>query len=230
MRIHGFQKMTMLDFPGCVACTVFTAGCNMRCPFCHNARLVTHIENEDEWSESEVLEYIEMRKGLLDGVCITGGEPTLQRDLPDFLRKIRALSLKIKLDTNGTNPAMLKTLIDEGLVDYVAMDIKNGEEAYGKTIGIDGFDMSGIKESIAILMENRIDYEFRTTVVNELHTEESLLAAAAMIAGAKKWFLQSFTDSGDIIEEGFSAKTKDFMKEIQQKATAFVEKVELRGI
>ena len=230
MKIHGFQKMTMLDFPGHVACTIFTAGCNMRCPFCHNARLVTHIENEDEWSEAEVLEYIEKRKGLLDGVCVTGGEPTLQRDLPEFLRKIKAFGLKIKLDTNGTNPAMLKNLIDEGLLDYVAMDIKNSKEEYGNTIGINGFSLSDVEQSIAILMEDKVDYEFRTTVVAELHTKESLLSAAKLISGAKVWYLQSFTDSGDTIESGFSAKTKDFMKEIQQNATEFVKKVELRGI
>ncbi len=230
MQIHGFQKMTMLDFPGKVACTVFTAGCNLRCPFCHNARLVTHTESADRIDEQEIFEYLEKRKGILDGVCITGGEPLLQPDIAAFMEKIKNLGLEIKLDTNGCFPEKLKALVNAGLVDCVAMDIKNSPELYGKTVGIDGFDISPVNESIRFLIEGKIPYEFRTTVVHELHTMESICAAAEWIAGAKQYFLQSFVDSGDLIGEGFTAPDKDFMKQAQDRCAAFVEKVELRGI
>ncbi len=230
MVIHGLQKMTVLDFPGKIACTVFTAGCNLRCPFCHNARLVTETEAEDRIAEEEVLSYIYKRKGMLDGVCITGGEPLLQPDIREFLEKIRETGLLIKLDTNGCYPEKLRELIDAGLLDYVAMDIKNSKEEYGKTIGIDNFSTENIEKSVGILKEGKVDYEFRTTVVKELHTKEGLMDAARWIAPAKRWFLQSFVDSGDLIEGGFSAHSKDFMKELQQNLSQIVENVELRGI
>ena len=199
MIIHGFQKMTLLDYPGRVACTIFTAACNLRCPFCHNAGLVTKIENTQRIDESEVLAYLQKRKGILDGVCITGGEPTLQKDLADFIRKIRALGYAVKLDTNGTNPAVLQSLLDEGLLDYVAMDIKNTPEQYAATVGVASFDVTPIQQSIDLLRAGRVDYEFRTTVVAEYHTPGDIGQIAALIAGAPRYFLQPFVDSGNLI-------------------------------
>ena len=199
MIIHGFQKMTLLDYPGRVACTIFTAACNLRCPFCHNAGLVTKIENTQRIDESEVLAYLQKRKGILDGVCITGGEPTLQKDLADFIRKIRALGYAVKLDTNGTNPAVLQSLLDEGLLDYVAMDIKNTLEKYAATVGVASFDVTPIQQSIDLLRAGRVDYEFRTTVVAEYHTPGDIGQIAALIAGAPRYFLQPFVDSGNLI-------------------------------
>lgn len=230
MVIHGLQKLTVLDFPGKLACTVFTAGCNLRCPFCHNARLVTHPEEEDRLDEQEVLTYIYSRKTMLDGVCITGGEPLLQKDIFGFIEKIKETGLLVKLDTNGCFPEKLRELIDAKLVDYVAMDIKNSPEEYGKTVGVENFDITPIKQSIEILRESGIEYELRTTVVRELHTRESLLGAAEFIAPQKKWFLQSFVDSGDLIEGEFSAYDKQFMKELQESVSQIVENVELRGV
>ena len=230
MKIHGFQKITMLDFPGRIAATVFTAGCNMRCPFCHNARLVTHIESEDQMSEEEILSYLEKRKGMLEGVCITGGEPLMQSDIAEFISKIKALGLLVKLDTNGCFPEKLKQLVNDRLVDYVAMDIKNAPSLYGKTVGIDGFSLDSVEESKNFLIGSGIDYEFRTTVVAELHNKESMLELAKWISGAKNYYLQSFTDSGDLIGEGFSSPSREFMRETQSLVAPFVEKVELRGM
>ncbi len=220
----------MLDFPGKVACTVFTAGCNLRCPFCHNARLVTHCEAEDRLSDAEVLAYIEKRKGLLEGVCVTGGEPLLQPDIADFLAKIKALGLAVKLDTNGCFPEKLRALVEEGLVDYVAMDIKNSPLEYAKTVGVENFDISPVEQSKNFLLSGAVDYEFRTTVTPELHTAQSVAEAADWIKGAKRYFLQGFVDSGDLIDGSFTSPSKEFMKELQQKAIPFVRNVELRGV
>ncbi|MBQ2274848.1 MAG: anaerobic ribonucleoside-triphosphate reductase activating protein [Clostridia bacterium] len=230
MKISGFQKMTVLDFPGKVACTVFTSGCNLRCPFCHNARLVTHKAEEDEMDENEILTYIYKRKGLLDGVCITGGEPLLQPDIEDFIRKIKDAGFAVKLDTNGFYPEKLERLINEGLLDYVAMDIKNSPTEYAKTCGFREVGLAPVEKSKNLLLQNRVDYEFRTTVVKELHTKESLLSAGEWIKGAKRYFLQAFVDSGDLIGEGLSAPDKAFMKQVQEDLSQFVEKVELRGV
>ena len=230
MVIHGLQKLTVLDFPGKLACTVFTAGCNLRCPFCHNARLVTHPDERDRIDEAQVLDYIYSRKTMLDGVCITGGEPLLQKDIKEFIAKIKETGLLVKLDTNGCYPEKLAELIDAGLVDFVAMDIKNSPREYGKTVGIENFDFSPISKSIEILQSSNIDYEFRTTVVRELHTAQSLKEAAELIPGAKHWYLQSFVDSGDLIGGEFSAYDKPFMKELQQSLTQIVGSVELRGV
>ena len=199
MIIHGFQKMTLLDYPGYVACTLFTAACNFRCPFCHNAGLVTKIETAERIDESEILAYLKKRQGILDGVCITGGEPTLQKDLPEFIRTIRALGYAVKLDTNGSNPDLLEALIDEGLLDYVAMDIKNTPEKYASTVGLADYDIRPIQESIDRLHKGRVDYEFRTTVVSEYHTPSDIGTIARWIAGAPRYFLQPFVDSGNLI-------------------------------
>ncbi|MBQ9086204.1 MAG: anaerobic ribonucleoside-triphosphate reductase activating protein [Clostridia bacterium] len=229
MLIHGFQKTTLLDFPEKVACTVFTGGCNFRCPFCHNASLVTHIDPAQTIPEEEIFSYLKKRKGILDGVCVTGGEPLLQPDLARFCRKIHDLGLLVKLDTNGSFPERLNGLLSEGLVDYIAMDIKNALPLYPITCGLDHVP-DGIEESIRLIMSSGLPYEFRTTVVRELHTKESLTELATIIRGAERYFLQSFTDSGDLIGTGLSAyseeETRAFLPEIQ----TLVPSARLRGI
>ena len=196
MEIHGIQKMTLLDYPEKVACTIFTARCNFRCPFCHNASLVTHVDREEAISEEEIFSFLRKRQGILDGVCITGGEPLLQPDVEEFIRKVKELGYLVKLDTNGSNVLKLKRLVEEGLVDYVAMDIKNAPNKYGMTIGIEEYDMSNIFQSVDFLMSGEIPYEFRTTVVRQFHKREDFAAIGRWIKGAKKYYLQSFVDSG----------------------------------
>ena len=232
MIIKGLQKITLLDFPGKVACTVFTAGCNFRCPFCHNASLVTHTETAKTIPEEEIFAYLSHRRGILDGVGITGGEPLLQKDIAEFCRKIHDLGLLVKLDTNGSFPERLLELIDQGLIDYVAMDIKNCKEAYAETCGLR--DMSAelpkIEESIRLLMQSGIPYEFRTTVVRELHSKERIAQLAKEIAGAERFFLQTFTDSGDLIGEGLSAYSAEEMEELLALTKPYIPSAELRGI
>lgn len=230
MNISGFQKMTLLDFPGVVACTLFTSGCNFRCPFCHNASLVTHIDNSIRYSEEEVLEYLEKRKGVLDGVCITGGEPLLQGDIAEFLGKIKEMGYLIKLDTNGSFPEKLASLVEMGLVDYVAMDIKNSKEKYAETTGKADLDISAIEKSVSFLMSGKVDYEFRTTVVKELHSEEDIENIALWLKGAKKYFLQNFVDSGDLISENLSAVDSTVLCKMQQIARQFIVNTEIRGL
>ena len=229
MIIKGLQKTTLLDFPGKVACTVFTAGCNFRCPFCHNASLVISPDLSDTISEDELFAFLKKRRGILDGVCITGGEPLLQRDISDFISKIRELGLAVKLDTNGAYPERLRAIIDSGILDYVAMDIKNSKEKYALTAGAD-VDTEKISESVSILMSSGIDYEFRTTVVRELHSPEDIKSIGAWIAGAKKYFLQSFADSGELISEGYSAHTPQDMEALLDIAKQYVPTAALRGI
>lgn len=231
MKIHGFQKMTLLDFPGRIACTVFTAGCNMRCPFCHNAFLVTELDDNAEFDQEEIISYLKRRKGVLDGVAITGGEPLLFDGTKDFIKRIKTeTGLAVKLDTNGTFPEKLKNLIDEELVDYVAMDVKNSLERYGETVGISNFNTENIEKSISVLLENRVDYEFRTTVVKEFHNVCDMENIGEMIKGAKRYFLQKFTDSGHLIGSGMTAPSDEFMKTLQNTAAKYIEKVELRGV
>ena len=229
MKFYGFQKMTMLDYPGKVACLVFTGGCNLRCPFCHNALLVTQIDNV-VYDEEEIIEYLKKRKGLLDGVCVSGGEPLLQIGLEGFLKRVKELGYSVKLDTNGTFPARLKSLVEKGLVDYVAMDIKNCKEKYSLTTGTDSFDMVKIEESVAFLLSGVVDYEFRTTVVDGLHEKEDFEKIATWIKGAKKYFLQNFVDSGNLIGSGLRAVSLDKLKEFAKMAESSVEKIALRGV
>jgi len=229
MKIKGLQKLTLLDFPGKMACTVFTAGCNFKCPFCHNASLVTKVDDE-YIGEEEIFSFLSKRKGVLEGVCITGGEPTLQPGLDAFIRKIKEDAFAVKLDTNGYKPEVLKSLVNEGLVDYVAMDIKNSPEKYGKTVGIENFDISPILESIEFLLQNKVDYEFRTTVVKELHTKEDVEKIAQLIKGTNSFNLQGFKDSGDLIEEGFSSHDKETLKEMLKVTQNIIKTAMLRGI
>ncbi len=230
MKISGFQKMTLLDFPGKVACTLFTAGCNLRCGFCHNASLVTHIDSSIGYSEEEVLDYLKKRQGLLDGVCITGGEPLLQPDIDGFIRKVKALGYSVKLDTNGSLPEKLISLVEEGLVDYVAMDIKNCKERYAETVGIADFDIAPIEKSVAFLLEGKVGYEFRTTVVNEYHTTQDIEAIGSWIKGAKNYFLQNFVNSGDLICAELSAVDPSDLYKMQQIVESFVVNTAIRGI
>ena len=230
MRIDGLQKMTLLDFPGKVACTVFTGGCNFRCPFCHNALLVTKLPEKPDYTEDEILSFLEKRVGLLDGVAITGGEPLLNPDIGDFIRKIRDMGYAVKLDTNGSFPERLKAIVSEGLVDYVAMDIKNRREKYAETIGLKNLDLSKIEESVEFLKSGAVDYEFRTTVVKQFHTVEDIRAAAEWISGVKRYFLQNFVDSGELICEEVCGVDKETMLKMKSAAADFVPQTEIRGI
>lgn len=229
MNIYGFQKMTLLDYPERVACTIFTGGCNFRCPFCHNASLVTHIEPELRIESEEIFSYLNKRKGLLDGVCISGGEPLLQSDIAEFIQKIKEMGYSVKLDTNGTDPQKLKMLIDEGLVDYVAMDIKNSKEKYALTAGVD-VDISAIEQSVDLLKQNRVEWEFRTTLVRELHDLQDISSMAQWLVGTTSWYLQSFIDSGDIIGKNLHAPTKEWIKNAQTLAAQTVAGVKVRGL
>lgn len=229
MLIKGLQKTTLLDFPGKVACTLFTGGCNLRCPFCHNASLVISPDMSHLISEDEFFSFLNKRKAILDGVCITGGEPLLQKDIEDFILKVRALGFAVKLDTNGSYPDRLKSILDKKLVDYVAMDIKNQKEKYSLTCGVD-VNIDDISRSISLLMSGDIEYEFRTTVVRELHTPQDIGEIGEWIRGAKRFFLQSFTDSGDIISSGLSAYNPEEMAQILDFARKSVPSAELRGI
>ena len=253
MRLGGLQKMTLLDFPGRVACTVFTLGCNFRCPFCHNAGLVVPGETGEqcsplqqetdgadtatpaaEYPQEEFFRFLQKRQGLLDGVAITGGEPLLHSDIPEFLRRIRALGYAVKLDTNGAFPDRLRALIDEGLVDYVAVDIKNSPEKYAMTAGTErGADgiLRRVEETVRLLMEGRVDYEFRTTLVDELHEPEDFTAIGQWIAGAPRYFIQGFVDSGHILggEAVFHAASAEKARACLEAVREFVPNAELRG-
>ncbi len=228
MIIAGLQKLTLLDYPGKMAATLFTYGCNFRCPFCHNAPLVTD-KLEGQINEEEFFRFLATRKGILDAVCITGGEPTLHKDLHEFIGKIKAMGFLVKLDTNGTNPDLLVTLIEEGLIDYVAMDIKNSTGKYDLTCGCK-VGMDKIMRSVSILKESGIDHEFRTTVVKELHSAEDLEAIAKGIIGNSKYFLQQFTDGDNVIAGGLHSYTEEEMRKIHQELTPISDKIGLRGV
>ena len=229
MILKGLQKTTLLDFPEKLACTVFTGGCNMRCPFCHNASLVVSPNENSDISEKEFFDFLSKRKNILDGVCITGGEPLLHKDIEDFMKKIKDMGFALKLDTNGSFPDRLKSIINKGLVDYVAMDIKNSKEKYSLTAGID-IDIAKISESISLLLCGKVPFEFRTTVVKELHTPADIVSISEWISGTDAYFLQSFTDSGDIIASGLSAYSPDEMKSILTFVQKNIPSAKLRGI
>lgn len=229
MQIKGLQKLTLLDYPERTACTVFLGGCNLRCPFCHNASLVIPEKFGASIPLDEFFAFLRSRVGKIEGVCISGGEPTLWQDLPDFIKEIKRLGFLVKLDTNGTNPDMLEGLIREHLIDYVAMDIKSSLDGYGEAVGLSDFDTSDIERSVEILRRGEVDYEFRTTVVFGLHTEENLEKIAKWLAGEKKYFLQSFEDSGDIIKNGFSGYSKAEMEAFLEKVCKFIPLAQIRN-
>lgn len=230
MNIHGLQKLTLLDYPEKAACTIFTAGCNFRCPFCHNASLVTHIDLHNEMQKEQVLEFLRKRQGILDGVCISGGEPLLQPDIEEFLVEVKNIGYAVKLDTNGSNAVLLRRLVEQGLIDYVAMDIKNAPDKYGESIGIKGYHLENILQSADFLLSGAVPYEFRTTVVRELHKREDFAAIGRWIRGAEKYYLQGFVDSGDLIRPGLRGYTKDIMEQALKIVRRNVPNAELRGI
>lgn len=230
MRLSGFQKLTLLDYPGTMACTVFTGGCNLRCPFCHNASLVLPGD-ETTLEVSDFLDFLKKRQGILEGVAITGGEPLLHADMPAFLEQIKALGYKIKLDTNGTKPELLKQCVSNGLVDRVAMDIKNAPEHYPETVGLPVVDMDAIAASKDFLLQGHIAYEFRTTVVKGLHTEDRLVSLAQWIRGAKEYYLQQFKDSGNLLAaDGLGAFDAAEMRALADAVRPYVPVVAVRGI
>ncbi len=192
MKIMGMEKMSLVDFDGYVSATLFTGGCNFSCPFCHNAPLVKGFNALPYLTEKEVFDYLEKRKGILDGVCITGGEPTLHPDLPILMEKIKNLGYKVKLDTNGTSPELVKTIDKNGLCDYFAMDIKNDRESYVKIIGFDSYDTKKVEQTVDYFLNKKSNYEFRTTLINEFHKKENIVKIAEWIKGANKYFLQKF--------------------------------------
>lgn len=230
MDIQGLQKMTLLDFPGRVACTVFLSGCDLRCPFCHNSELIEPGQAESVMTEEEFLSFLKKRKGLLDGVVFTGGEPLLRHELPELIRKVRDLGYPVKLDTNGNHPAQLKKVLSEKLVDYVAMDIKNCREKYAVTCGLETMPIEKIDESIHMLMEGGCNYEFRTTVVKQLHDRDSFIGIAEWIRGAKRYYLQSFTDRDTVLYDGFSAPDPKEIRAWADLVRPHVGLCEVRGV
>ncbi len=229
MNIHGLQKMTLLDFPGRVACTVFLGGCDFRCPFCHNFELVDGSAPA-VMDDTELFTFLEKRRGLLEGVAITGGEPCLRPDLPDLLARIKDLGYAVKLDTNGTHPAMLADILRRRLADYVAMDIKNSPEKYARTVGLPAVDLAPVRESVQLLMQGAIDYEFRTTVVAELHAAEDFEAIGQWIAGARRYFLQAFADRDSVPFAGLHAPSAADMRRYLEIARRYVPEAALRGV
>ena len=229
MKIYGLQKTTLLDYPGHVAATLFTGGCNMRCPFCQNSGLVLHPEEETAMDASEVLSFLKKRQGILEGVCITGGEPTLQPDLEDFIRQVKALGYLVKLDTNGYRPRVLEQLLQEKLLDYVAMDIKASKENYGSATGCDTLELAKIEQSVELLKTAGIPYEFRTTVVKGIHRVEEFHAIGVWLQGAKAYFLQNYRDSEQVMCPGFAPFDKEELEQMKCIAQKYVEHVAMRG-
>lgn len=229
MEIHGLQKLTLLDYPGKVACTVFLGGCNLRCPFCHNGELVLD-PGPALMSPEELLTFLDRRRGLLDGVCITGGEPLLRPDLPRLLEAVKEKGFLLKLDTNGGFPQALEGVIARGLVDYVAMDIKNSPERYPETVGVPGLDLAPYRESAALLLEGKVDYEFRTTVVRELHDEASFRAIGPWLNGARRYFLQAFVDRDTVLSPGLHPCSRAEMEAFAAIVRPYIPQVELRGV
>lgn len=236
MHIKGLQKLTLLDYPGHTACTVFTPGCNFRCPFCHNASLVLvrdssqTARDEFEIAEDDFFAFLDKRKNLLDGVCISGGEPTLQTDLMPFMQKIQECGYLVKLDTNGYRPEILQQILNAGLCDYIAMDIKASPTNYKKVSGLPSLMFEKIQTSIELIKHSNIDHEFRTTVVDQLHSEDDFVEIASLLKGEKKYFLQSFVDSGDIIAPGFSAAPREKMQTYLHIVRKDVPEAQLRGV
>lgn len=235
MLILGLSKTTLLDYPGSVAATLFTGGCNFRCPFCHNGNIVRKDKSLIPLLKEEIFSFLQKRRNVLTGVCITGGEPTLHPDLPELITQIKELGYLVKLDTNGTNPQMLHDLIHAGLIDYCAMDIKNSPEKYGATTGFSTehskFDLTDIESSVRIIMhQKQIPYEFRTTIVREFHDEADILAIAQWISGAKAYFLQSYTDSDGVLCKGFHAHSEETLQAYAALCRQFVPNTILRGV
>lgn len=228
IQIAGIENMSMVDYDDKIACTIFTHGCNFRCPFCQNSALVLS-DSIPLLDANKILEQLEKRKGLLDAVCISGGEATLQQDLVSFIKKIRSLGFLVKIDSNGYNPPMLKYLIEHKLVDYIAMDVKGSAEIYADICGLKQINMIKIKESISIIMESKINYEFRTTLIEEFHTPEVMKNLLAMIKDSEKYALQKYKDSPGCIQHGFHPIPKETALLYKQLAEKTVKQVIMRG-
>ena len=229
MKIFGMEKLSLVDYDGKIATTLFTGNCNFKCGFCHNSPLVLDYTQLPEFDQAEIFNYLTKRKGVIEGVCVSGGEPTLHADLPDFLAKIKALGYPIKLDTNGTNPDMIKNLYKDGLVDYFAMDIKNNKQDYAKIIGFDTFDTSKIEKSVEFFLGGGAPYEFRTTLINEFHKRENIALIGEWIKGAKKYFLQKFKDSETCIKSHLSPVDDKTVLEFVDILSKNIDCVRLRG-
>lgn len=230
MEIYGLQKTTLVDFPGHVATTLFTCGCNFRCPYCHNSDLIQSLEKTIPYTHEEIFSHLKKRKDVLEGVVISGGEPTLHNDLPDFLSKIKDMGYLVKLDTNGTNPTMLKELTAANLVDYIAMDIKHSRVKYPSAAGISAVNMDAILTSVDFLKENTVDYEFRSTLCVELHRETDITAIGLWLANAKAYYLQPYKESPQVLCPGFHPHSKEKLQDFVTLLSAFIEKVEIRGL
>ncbi|MDE7322596.1 MAG: anaerobic ribonucleoside-triphosphate reductase activating protein [Lachnospiraceae bacterium] len=235
MLILGLSKTTLLDYPGHVAASLFTGGCNFRCPYCHNRDIVLKTKALMPLTDEEIFSFLNKRRNVLSGVCITGGEPTLHSELPDFIGRIKRLGYLVKLDTNGTNPNMLQSLISDGLIDYCAMDIKNAPQKYAVTAGFpdmaESFRLSSVDQSIhTLLNQQRIDYEFRTTVVKELHDEDDMISISKWISGAKAYFLQSYVDNTGVLCPGCHAHSEEKLRTFADLCRPLVPSVALRGI
>ena len=230
MIICGLQKLSMVDYPGKLTATVFTGGCNFRCPFCHNALLVTRLQESPQLDMDEVLRFLKSRKGLLDAVVLSGGEPLLQPEAERFLAQVREMGFSLKLDTNGCYPDALASILEQGLVDYVAMDIKNSKEKYARTVGLTRFDLAPVEESIHLIRQSGIDYEFRTTAVREFHTADDFRAIGQWLHGSRHYYIQNFTDSGNLIGTGMTGFSPEELKEFAVSLQADFQHIGLRGI
>ncbi len=229
MKLAGLQKLTLLDYPGRVACTVFTAGCNLRCPFCHNSELVLPERDPFLLDEEEFFSFLKKRQGILEGVCVTGGEPLIQKDIQNFLQRIKQLGYAVKLDTNGCFPDRLKDLVAADLVDFVAMDIKNCPDRYAVTAGIPALDITAVQESVSFLLSGAVDYEFRTTVAAQLHDEDCFRAIGPWLRGAKTYAIQNFRDSGDVLKDGLNPCCPQQIDRFVEIVKPFVGSVVARG-
>ena len=230
MEFGGIQKVTLLDYPDKTACTLFTIGCNFSCPYCQNSSLLKPTGNEKTQSQLEIIDFLKTRQGLLDGVCISGGEPLLQDDLDTFLKEVKELGFSVKLDTNGAYPERLEKLMKTGVVDHIAMDIKNTPEKYALTIGMHEYDVTPVEKSMDLLRKAAIPYEFRTTVVREFHTADDLLSIAKWISGAEKFYLQSFTDVDGVLQSGLHNYSETEMQGFLSRIIEILPTAELRGV
>lgn len=230
MKICGWNKTTLLDYPGHIAATLFTGGCNFRCPFCHNAELVLRPGEQEEIREEEIFAFLQRRKGITEGICITGGEPSLQPGLKEFIRRVKGLGYLVKLDTNGYRPDVLWELLGEGLLDYVAMDVKASRKNYAQAAGLEGLDIAAIEMSMGIIRSSGIAYEFRTTVVKGIHTPEDMEDIGRWLSGCRAFYLQAYRDNENVMEPGFCAFSPEEMHDFLEITRKYIDNVSLRGI
>jgi len=230
VKIYGLNKTTLLDYPGHVAATVFTGGCNFRCPYCHNSSLVTGVGAAEVMPEEELFCFLDRRRGVLEGVCITGGEPALHKDLGNFIRKIKEMGYLVKLDTNGYQPGVLWNLLEEGILDYIAMDVKGSRKRYGEASGIANMNLSRVEESIGMIRDSKIEYEFRTTVVKGLHTEEDMEDIGKWIAGCRAYYLQSYRENENVLMPGYDSFDREEMEKFVEIARKYIDNAAIRGV